>query len=329
MRDKEINKDKRLLLPRDKFEEEASEGLGRLNREEASEDLRELKGRMERRVRKPRMIWLPAAAAVAVLLVASTVYITLFRDRNKQETEIATTEKPVTDTVLIAMAQPIQKAESDSRSREAIPETKRVSKKSGTGVVRSETRDALAEAGEAHGMIAEDKDEVAAIPESVQEMVAEEEVSAEVSEVVVVEVLPGMGKTAAYEKMEKAAGNDKKEKAPATKTAEDSARATPSPGFSVPGSEAEPVGGMEELNRWIQKNIRYPEEVTPRVQQAVVVTFKISADSTLYDLKAEQAAGKSFTNEAFRLLREGPKWVPAIRNGKVSEEEVRVSIVFK
>ncbi len=33
MSDKE--KDKRLLLPRDEFEEEASEGLGRLNREEA------------------------------------------------------------------------------------------------------------------------------------------------------------------------------------------------------------------------------------------------------------------------------------------------------
>ncbi len=99
----------------------------------------------------------------------------------------------------------------------------------------------------------------------------------------------------------------------------------------VPASrrQAEPVGGMEEFNKWIQKNIRYPEDVTPRVQQVVIVTFKISADSTLYDLKAEQTAGESFTKEAFRLLREGPKWVPSVRNGKVSEEEVRVSIVFK
>ncbi len=70
-----------MIIPKDEFEEEASEGLGRLNREEAAEDLRELKGRMERRVRKPRMIWLPAAAAVVILLVASTVYIALFRDR--------------------------------------------------------------------------------------------------------------------------------------------------------------------------------------------------------------------------------------------------------
>ncbi len=96
MSDKE--KDKRLLLPRDEFEEEASEGLGRLNREEASEDLRELRGRIERRVRKPRMIWLPAAAAVVILLVASTVYIALFRERGVPETEIALAEEPITDT---------------------------------------------------------------------------------------------------------------------------------------------------------------------------------------------------------------------------------------
>ncbi len=35
----EKEKDKRLLVPKDAFEEEASEGLGRLSREEAEEDL--------------------------------------------------------------------------------------------------------------------------------------------------------------------------------------------------------------------------------------------------------------------------------------------------
>ncbi len=97
----------------------------------------------------------------------------------------------------------------------------------------------------------------------------------------------------------------------------------------MPDRQAAPVGGMEEFNSWIQKNISYPEEVVPRVRQVIVVTFKVAADSTLYDLKAERTAGELFTKEAFRLLREGPKWVPAVRNGKVSEEEVRISIVFK
>ena len=178
-------------------------------------------------------------------------------------------------------------------------------------------------------MIAEDKDEVAAVPKAVQEAVAEEEVSAEVAEVVVVEALPAMEKAAAYEKMEKAAAYEKKEKAPATKTMEDSAAATANLPAGTPDRQAAPVGGMEEFNQWIRKNIRYPEEVTPRVQQVVVVTFKISADSTLYDLKAVQTPGILFTNEAFRLLREGPRWEPAMRADKRVEEEVKISIVFK
>jgi hypothetical protein len=313
MRDKE--KDKRLLLPRDEFEEEASEGLGRLNREEAEEDLRELKSRMERRVRKPRMIWLPAAAAVAVLLLASTVYLALFRDRSRPDAEIASAAEPITDTALIAMAEPIQKTGAASRSRTVMPETTGMSQKSDQAVVRSQTRDELAEAGAAHGMIANDKDEIAAVPEAVQA-----EVEEAVAEEVVVEAMPNMEKAASYEKKDRAA---------AAKMIEDSAAATPPLGAGMPDRQEAPVGGMEEFNRWIQKNIRYPQEVTPRVQQVVVVTFKISADSTLFDLKAERTAGDLFTKEAFRLLRKGPKWVPVMREGMVVPEEVKISIVFK
>ena len=110
---------------------------------------------------------------------------------------------------------------------------------------------------------------------------------------------------------------------------EDSAAATANLPAGTPDRQAAPVGGIEEFNQWIRKNIRYPEEVTPRVQQVVVATFKISADSIMYDLKAVQTPGIPFTNEAFRLLREGPRWEPAIRADKRVEEEVKISIVFK
>ena len=301
MSDKE--KDKRLLLPRDEFDEEASEGLGKLNREEAEEDLRELKGRMERKVRKPRMIWLPAAAAVAVLLVASTVYLALFRDRSRPDAEIASAAEPITDTALIAMAEPITIAETKSTARVATPNL---------GFVPAETTDEFMEADAAYEMVEEDKGEVVAILEAEEEDV--------VSEEVVVEAMP---------MMEKAAVSEKKERAAAAKTIYDSAADTPSPGAGMPDRQAEPVGGMEEFNRWIQKNISYPEGVSPRVQQVVVVTFKVSADSTLFDLKAERTAGDLFTKEAFRLLRKGPKWVPVMREGMVVPEEVKISIVFK
>jgi len=307
MRDKE--KDKRLIIPKDAFEEEASEGLGRLNRKEAEEDLHELRGKVERRVRKPRRIWLPAAAAVAVLLVASAVYFTIFKERKVPGTDLTVAEAPITDTALIAMAEPIQKTPIKSAETIATPGMKGSVRDAVNAPARTvETRSAQA----AYDVAGIKKDEAIADMEVIEEE--------ELAEVVIVEAVPGM---------ERAAGYEKKERAAAAKTIEDSAAAMPDLGIGMPYRQAGPVGGMEEFNRWIQSNIRYPEEVAPIVRQVIVVTFKISADSTLYDLKAEQTAGMLFTNEAFRLLREGPKWVPAVRNGKVSVEEVRVSIVFK
>jgi hypothetical protein len=307
MSDKE--KDKRLLLPRDEFEEEASEGLGKLNREEASEDLQELQVRMQRRVRKPGMIWLPAAAAVVILLVASAVYFAIFKERKVPGTDMATAETPITDTALIAMAEPIKKTETKSAENTRTPGAK--------GSARA-TMSAPAKTEEVRSAQAElDVAGVNKVEANAAKEVTEGE---ELAEVVTVEAIPVMEKAAAYEKKDKAA---------AAKTIEDSAAATPNLGVGMPNRQAEPVGGMKEFNRWIQSNIRYPEEVVPRVRQVIVVTFKIAADSTLYDLKAEQTAGDTFAKEAFRLLREGPKWEPVVREGRVVPEEVRVSIVFR
>ena len=211
--------DKRLLIPKDAFEKEASEGLGKLNREEAEADLRELRGKIERRVRRPRMIWLPAAAAVVILLVASAVYIALFRNRNVTEPEIAAkTGVSVTDTALIAMAQPIRKTESESRSRAA---------KFAPGVVSVRTTDELTEAKEADDKIAEGHDEVSATLEVVEdgEVAAGE---------VMVEAMP---------RMEKAAPSEKKDKAAAATTREDSAVATPSPGIVMNGQTSRSCRG--------------------------------------------------------------------------------------
>ena len=86
---------------------------------------------------------------------------------------------------------------------------------------------------------------------------------------------------------------------------------------------------MEEFNSWVDKNIRYPEEVTPRLRREVLLTFTVSADSLVTDLKVLETPGDSFTAESFRLLREGPKWVPAVQDGRIIEEEVKLIIVFK
>jgi cytoskeletal protein RodZ len=292
---KNRDKDKRLMIPKDDFEEEASEGLGRLSREEAEEDLREIHSRIDRRLRKPRIVWIPAAAAVVIILLASVLYILIFREPEPVTPEIAFSPGEIKDTAMIAMAEPLKRAESQSPSHvEAL----------NLNVSPTIKEKAPALEAIATGLADEVNPEVA--------------VKAEEKDEVVVEAIPAAARAV---QGVAAAQSDKKSRAIVV--------ATPNLGVATGNHQPEPVGGMEEFNNWVDKNIRYPEEVTPRLRHEVLLTFIVSADSLVTDLKVVETPGDSFTAESFRLLREGPKWVPAVQDGKAIEEEVRIIIVFK
>lgn len=337
MKDKE--RDKRLLIPKDEFGEEAAEGLGRLSREEAAEDLRELSGRLERRLehraRRPRRIWLPAAAAVVTVLVASALYVSLFRSSGDREPAVAMADKKMadslsaavaaeaetdtallaaagqggSDTFLIAMAAPIEKGDAaeGSVSRESMPRADRASEKAVTPPPPEET------AVERAPLVAASDDEVL-------EVVVQAQHEEAAAEEVIVEALPMMQKAALR------AEDAEKDKAAKKTEVASTAAAT---GTLKPDRSAGPVGGWEAFNDWTRPNISHAGEIMTTDNPLVVVAFRVRADSTLYDLKVVRSGAESYSREALRLLREGPKWIPAVREGQVVEEEVKVSIVFK
>ena len=329
-----MKKDKRILIPRDEFEEEAGEGLGRLSREEAEADLRELKSRMEGRIRRPLAIWIPAAAAVVILLVASGILVTMLRDRSAMDSRLAQKGKAteevtasdstltavaggtVKDTALIAMARPIEK-------EERTPLAPVVN-----GVIVPE---AVGEANdELYAVVAEDEVAEVVDDEPVISLVVAGE---EMAEVVVVEAIPqamaaARKDRAATETRDIQATRDEK-KAVAAKDVADKAEAAAGATAPVIQAPATPLGGWEKYTEWAARNIRYPAGVQPLVRQEVVVSFTVQPDSTLTDIKAVSSPGEPFTREAFRLLREGPKWVPAGIAGKAVAESVVVKVVFK
>jgi len=90
-----------------------------------------------------------------------------------------------------------------------------------------------------------------------------------------------------------------------------------------------PLGGWERYREWVARNLKYPEGVLPVVRQEVVVSFTVQADSTITDLKAVSSPGQAFTYEVYRLLLDGPQWVPARSEGKRMPEPVVLKIVFK
>ena len=345
-----MRKDKRILIPRDEFEEEAGEGLGRLSREEADADLHELKARMERRVARPRAIWLPAAAAVLILLVASGILVSMLRGRPVRDMQLAQkgsspeskiiaetgydagAGEAITDTALIAMAEPLVRKDHSSGAP-AITER----------IVPEEVADAV---DEINAVVEEDAEarvvanklvvanEVMVVDEPVVQIV-----SAWQAEEVVVEALPqvtvaGMrdrSKKADRDTAREASGIKDKAMAEAKEATEikTAAAAAAVQGTVVPDSPASPASGWSEYREWVTENIRYPEGIIPEVRQEVLVSFTVLADSTISDLKTVSSPGLPFTREVFRLLQEGPQWVPARHGGEVMPEMVVLKYVFR
>jgi hypothetical protein len=341
---KEMKRDKRILIPRDEFEEEAGEGLGQLSREEAEADLRELKARMGRRTARPRAIWLSAAAAVVILLVGSALLVTLLRKRplsdsqlaervpGKKEAVVADKEhaapavEVITDTALIAMAEPIEKRGYES----AMP---------AGNMSYADDRPAIAEIAE-HEIETDAVDEIFILAGEVSEdlEVADEQVVvlpvAEYQKVV--EALQEEIPQARAEAMKTRAVAEVRDQARAeavkTRTvagASDKAKTEAGRADTIISLAPSPLGGWERYREWVARNLKYPEGVLPVVRQEVVVSFTVQADSTITDLKAVSSPGQAFTYEVYRLLLDGPQWVPARSEGKRMPEPVVLKIVFK
>ena len=339
-----MKRDKRILIPRDEFEEEAGEGLGQLSREEAEADLRELKARIERRIARPRTIWLTAAAAVVILLVGSALLVTLLRERplsdsqlaqrvpGKEEAAVADKEdmapagEVITDTALIAMAEPIEKKGYES----AVP---------AENMSYAHARPAIAEIAE-HEIETDATDEIFILAgEIIEDLeVADEQVVVlPVTEYQkVVEALQEEIPQARAEAMKTRTVAEVRDQARAeavkTRTvagASDKAKTEAGRADTIISLAPSPLGGWERYREWVARNLKYPEGVLPVVRQEVVVSFTVQADSTISDLKAVSSPGHSFTNEVFRLLIDGPQWVPARRGGKRMPEPVVLKIVFK
>jgi hypothetical protein len=90
-----------------------------------------------------------------------------------------------------------------------------------------------------------------------------------------------------------------------------------------------PMNGKENFDKYIETNIRKPAGFKTGKSEVVVISFLVKTDGKPDSIKIIRSPGKSFSDEAIRLIKEGPAWVPAEENKIKIEEEVRIRIVFK
>jgi len=92
---------------------------------------------------------------------------------------------------------------------------------------------------------------------------------------------------------------------------------------------AEPEGGLEAIKMYIEEQIRFPAGDTVSKREVVVLKFNVALDGTISHILTLRSPGDSFTEEAIRLLNDGPSWNPAQNESGATEDVVRMRIVFK
>jgi TonB-dependent SusC/RagA subfamily outer membrane receptor len=90
-------------------------------------------------------------------------------------------------------------------------------------------------------------------------------------------------------------------------------------------------GGEEALVKYLEQNLNHKlpsERGGPEGKYTVVLSFLVEEDGTVSNIEARNDPGYGTAEEAIRVIRNGPKWIPSERDGVKGNYLKRMSIEF-
>ena len=89
-------------------------------------------------------------------------------------------------------------------------------------------------------------------------------------------------------------------------------------------------GGTNALNTFILSNLKYPVWAQEKgIQGRVVVKFIVEKDGSISNVEVDRSVSTSLDNEAMRVVKAMPKWIPGQINGKAVKVECSHPFVFQ
>ncbi len=101
--------------------------------------------------------------------------------------------------------------------------------------------------------------------------------------------------------------------------------------FTKVENEAAFPGGEAAWRRYLEKNLNASTPVdngAPEGTYQVIVRFIVSKDGSISDVQAESKHGFGMEDEAVKIIKKGPKWTPALQNGRNVNAYRRQPITF-
>ncbi|MFA6200537.1 MAG: TonB family protein [Bacteroidales bacterium] len=99
--------------------------------------------------------------------------------------------------------------------------------------------------------------------------------------------------------------------------------------FTVVEQEASFPGGVEKLGEYLAKSIKYPQQARETgTKGRVTLTFVVERDGSITDIKVLRDIGSGCGEEAKRVVKEMPKWIPAKQRGKAVRQQFVLPVSF-
>lgn len=90
-------------------------------------------------------------------------------------------------------------------------------------------------------------------------------------------------------------------------------------------------GGFDAWKRYLEKNLNAglpAENGAQSGKYTVLVSFVVDSDGNISEVKAENKPGFGTEEEAIRIIKKGPKWQPALQNGRKVAYRVKQQVTF-
>ncbi|MBE6329936.1 MAG: energy transducer TonB [Bacteroidales bacterium] len=100
--------------------------------------------------------------------------------------------------------------------------------------------------------------------------------------------------------------------------------------FQVVEKMASFPGGNAKLMEFLRKELVYPQiAIDNNVQGRVFVQFVVNRDGSIQDVKVTRGVDPILDEEAIRVVKKMPKWVPAEQRGKTVRSRFTLPVMFK
>ena len=93
--------------------------------------------------------------------------------------------------------------------------------------------------------------------------------------------------------------------------------------------EPTPEIGNDAYIEYLKENLKYPEEARENnIDGTVVITVVVQEDGSLVNFEVKRGLGFGCDEEAIRLIKEGPVWIPGRENDKNISQSVEITVQF-